>query len=103
MTAIHTIAEASLALRQKRLTVVELLEQCLNRIDIWEDSIGAWVYVDREHARHQAQQKDLELKDGYCRGPLHGYRQGHGLGLVIQRIGGQSGKPKLAINRMSKY
>ena len=72
MTAIHTIAEASLALRQKRLTVVELLEQCLNRIDIWEDSIGAWVYLDREHARHQAQQKDMELKDGYCRGPLHG-------------------------------
>ena len=72
MTAIQTIAEASLALRQNRLTVGELLEQCLDRIDVWEDSIGAWVHIDREHTRHQAQQKDMELKDGYCRGPLHG-------------------------------
>jgi aspartyl-tRNA(Asn)/glutamyl-tRNA(Gln) amidotransferase subunit A len=66
---IHSAAEE---IRQGRLSPVALLEQCLDRIDRYEPRVRAWVVVDREGAREQARQAEVEIKAGGWRGPLHG-------------------------------
>lgn len=66
-----TIAQAAAAVRRGELTLVELLEQCLARIDRYEDRVRAWAYLDRDGARQQAERLTAELKSN-DRGPLHG-------------------------------
>ncbi|MFN4260741.1 MAG: amidase [Gemmataceae bacterium] len=68
-TTIHATAEA---IRQGRLTPLDVLDQCLERIDRLESWVRAWVFVDRDEARLQAQQLTEEAKRGIWRGPLHG-------------------------------
>lgn len=67
-----TITEAAGFIRRGELTPVELLEQCLARIDRYEDRVRAWVYLDRDRARAEAERLTAELKAGQNRGPLHG-------------------------------
>src|SRR3984957_905499 len=67
-----TITAASELIRRDELTPSELLEQCLARIDRFEHRVRAWVYLDREGAREDAQRLTDELKKGQNRGPLHG-------------------------------
>src|SRR5262245_21466479 len=67
-----TIHTAAAEIRQGRLTPVELLDACLARIDRHEPDVKAWVLVDRERARADAELLAAELKRGHRRGPLHG-------------------------------
>lgn len=67
-----TITAAADLIRRGELTPSDLLEQCLARIDRYEPHVKAWVVVDREGAREQAERLTDELKSGQCRGPLHG-------------------------------
>ncbi len=68
----QTIASAAAAFRRGELTPVDLLDECLERVDALEDRIRAWVLVDRERARADAVRLTDELKRGTDRGPLHG-------------------------------
>src|SRR6516164_6897451 len=43
----QTIHAAAAAIRQRDITPVDLVEQCLAAIDRWEEKIRAWVFVDR--------------------------------------------------------
>src|SRR5437868_1213909 len=67
-----TIQAASEAIRAGDATPVDLLEQCLQRIDKYEAKVKAWVFVDENSVREQAQKLTAELKAGQNRGPLHG-------------------------------
>src|SRR4051812_9618704 len=67
-----TIETAAKEIRAGRLTPVDLLEQCLDRIERLEPRVRAWVFVDRERARADAERLTAELKRGQYRGPLHG-------------------------------
>jgi len=67
-----TITDAAGFIRRGELTPVELLEQCLARVDRYEDRVRAWVYLDRAGAREQAERLTAELKQNNYRGPLHG-------------------------------
>src|SRR5215208_6830979 len=67
-----TITEAAGFIRRGELTPAELLEQCLARVDRYEDRVRAWVYLDRDGAREQAERLTAELKQNNYRGPLHG-------------------------------
>jgi aspartyl-tRNA(Asn)/glutamyl-tRNA(Gln) amidotransferase subunit A len=67
-----TIHAAAPALRQGRLSAVQLLDACLDRIERYEASVKAWVFVDRDGARAQAEARDAELHRGQWRGLLHG-------------------------------
>ena len=67
-----TITEAAPLLRKGELTPSALLEQCFARIDIYEPAVKAWVYLDRERARQDAERLTDELRNGQDRGPLHG-------------------------------
>jgi len=67
-----TIKQAASAIDAGRLTVLRLVESCLERIDDLEEKIQAWALVDREGALETAQRLDQELERGKRRGPLHG-------------------------------
>src|SRR5205814_5928292 len=60
------------ALRLGRISPIDLLDACLERIDRLEPRIHAWVFVDRESARADAERADAEMRGGHWRGPLHG-------------------------------
>jgi Asp-tRNA(Asn)/Glu-tRNA(Gln) amidotransferase A subunit family amidase len=67
-----TITEAAGFIQRGELTPSELLEQCFSRIDRYEERVRAWVYLDRDRARQEAERLTTELKSGQNRGPLHG-------------------------------
>src|SRR5436190_1218772 len=68
----RTITEAAGFIRTGELTPHDLLDQCLSRIDRYESKVRAWVVIDRDGAREQAERLTAELKRGHNRGPLHG-------------------------------
>src|SRR5262245_59470241 len=67
-----TITDPAGIIHRRELTTVELWEQCCARIDRYEECVRAWVYLDRDRARQEAQRLTDELKTGQNRGPLHG-------------------------------
>jgi aspartyl-tRNA(Asn)/glutamyl-tRNA(Gln) amidotransferase subunit A len=67
-----TISSASSALKRGDLSPPALLDTCLEQIDRYEGRVHAWVFVDRENARTQAEALTAELRQGRWRGPLHG-------------------------------
>src|SRR5262245_12357068 len=67
-----TIHAAADDLRQGRTTPLELLDACLANLDRYEPRVRAWVFVDRDGARADAERLTAELRGGRCRGPLHG-------------------------------
>ncbi len=67
-----TITAAAPLIRSGELTPSELLEQCLQRVDLYEPHIHAWVHLDRERARRDAEVLTDEVKRGQYRGALHG-------------------------------
>jgi aspartyl-tRNA(Asn)/glutamyl-tRNA(Gln) amidotransferase subunit A len=67
-----TIAAAAELLRGGKLKPLDLVEQCLRRIDALDDRVRAWVLVDREGARRQAAEAAAEMARGNYLGPLHG-------------------------------
>ncbi len=69
---LQTIHEAAAAIRQRQVTPIDLVEQCLAQIDRWEAHVRAWVFVDRDGARAEAKRLTDELQRGQYRGPLHG-------------------------------
>jgi aspartyl-tRNA(Asn)/glutamyl-tRNA(Gln) amidotransferase subunit A len=67
-----TIHAAAEDIRHGRLSPVELLDACLERVDRLEPRVRAWVFLDRERARSDADRLHAELRRGQWRGPLHG-------------------------------
>jgi Asp-tRNA(Asn)/Glu-tRNA(Gln) amidotransferase A subunit family amidase len=68
----QTIHEAAEAIKGRRVTPVDLVEQCFAAIDRWEKHVHAWVFVDREFALAEAKRLTAELEKNRYRGPLHG-------------------------------
>lgn len=54
------------------LRAVELAEACLAAIERLEPAIGAWAWLDRDHALRQARALDEHRASGRPIGPLHG-------------------------------
>jgi aspartyl-tRNA(Asn)/glutamyl-tRNA(Gln) amidotransferase subunit A len=69
MRSIHAAAGD---VRSGRLSPVDLLDECLARIDRAESKVHAWVSVDRDGARAAAKRMHDEARAGRWRGPLHG-------------------------------
>ena len=67
-----SVVDAAAAIRAGRLSCVALVESCLERIDVADGAIQAWVTVDRSGAREVARALDAEARAGRVRGPLHG-------------------------------
>ncbi len=67
-----TIREAAQALREKRISPVELTETAIARIERLDSTLHAFITVTADHARRRARQAEIELASGRDRGPLHG-------------------------------
>ena len=67
-----TVNGAAEGISRGLVTPLELLDACLAAIDRLEQQVSAWVFVDRERARADAEQLTQELRQGRRRGPLHG-------------------------------
>jgi Asp-tRNA(Asn)/Glu-tRNA(Gln) amidotransferase A subunit family amidase len=67
-----TIYAAAEAIRKGALSPVELLEKCLDAVDLYEPRVRAWVLVDRVGARQEAERLEKAARQGEWRGPLHG-------------------------------
>jgi Asp-tRNA(Asn)/Glu-tRNA(Gln) amidotransferase A subunit family amidase len=64
--------EAAAAIRAGKITSEELVGASLDHIAAIEERVGAWAYLDRDHALKQASAADLALQAGNALGPLHG-------------------------------
>ena len=67
-----TLTEAAADIREGRVTSVELVSACLQRIDEVDGQVQAWAFLDRDHALRQANAADDLRKEGKATGPLHG-------------------------------
>ena len=67
-----TLREAARALRERRVSSVELTQASLDRIDRLNPTLNAFLEVFPERAIDRAAQADRELAAGNDRGPLHG-------------------------------
>ncbi|MBR0735497.1 amidase [Bradyrhizobium liaoningense] len=66
------LTEAAAGIRDGRFSSVELVGDCLRRIDEVDHDIHAWAFLDRDHAMRQAEAADDHRKQGKAVGPLHG-------------------------------
>lgn len=67
-----SLADIAREIRAESIDAVQLLERSLERIEVIERHIHAWVSVDRDGARAQAIARGDEVARGQVRGPLHG-------------------------------
>ena len=74
MAETHELSAAELArqIRDRKITPVEVSQSFLERMDVLEPSLDAWVRVDRETVLSDAQERQAELESGAATGPLHG-------------------------------
>jgi len=72
-----TILEAAAALRVRKVSSVELVEESLRRIAQLNPGVNAFITVLDGPARSRAAAMDVELARGVDRGPLHGIPIAH--------------------------
>ena len=70
--AFLTLSALSAAIGSRRLSPVEVVDDCLARIDRLEPRLQAFVSVDRAGARLAAEAADKAIRAGHQVGPLHG-------------------------------
>src|SRR5579884_1926176 len=70
-----TIQEAAAALRARKISSVEMVEESLRRTA--RDRLNAFITVTADAARAEAKERDAELARGIDRGPLHGIPIAH--------------------------
>src|SRR5262245_54527096 len=64
--------EAARLIREGRVTSVELVQACLERIGDVDGAVQAWAFLDPEHALAQAREADEYRMSGQPLGTLHG-------------------------------
>jgi aspartyl-tRNA(Asn)/glutamyl-tRNA(Gln) amidotransferase subunit A len=64
--------EAATQVREGKISPVQLVEACLERIRTLDGRLSAWAHVDEAGARAAARELETEAVGGRIRGPLHG-------------------------------
>lgn len=67
-----SLSEASQLLRTKKVSPVELTNECLSRIERLNAKLNAFITVTADSAQTEARQAEAEIQRGHWRGPLHG-------------------------------
>ena len=70
--ALISATEAAAAIRDGSVTSEELVSACLDHIKVLEEKLGAWAFLDPEHALNQARAADQAQREGRTLGLLHG-------------------------------
>jgi aspartyl-tRNA(Asn)/glutamyl-tRNA(Gln) amidotransferase subunit A len=92
------LGEQARLVRDGEATSVELVERALERIEVLDGRLGAFVVVLGERARAEAEERDAARRRGRIAGPLHG------VPVAVKDlidVGGEvtaAGSPKLAAN-----
>lgn len=68
----QTITELSNLIKEQKLSPVELVTECLARIEKLNPELNAFITVTSDQALADAKQAEEEIKAGTWRGPLHG-------------------------------
>ena len=66
------VREAAAQIREGKISPVDLVDACLERIRALDARIRAWAHVDEAGARAAARERLAEAARGHIRGPLHG-------------------------------
>ena len=74
MTDLHflTVAEAAKLIKARKLSPVELIKACLERIHAFDPQLNAYITLTAESARREAKRAEREIARGDYRGALHG-------------------------------
>ena len=72
MAEFLTIAEAARRIATRDLSPVELLADCLARVDAVDDRLGSFVTLTRDRALAEARAAEAEIMAGGAKSPLHG-------------------------------
>ena len=72
-----TLAEAAAAIRDRKVSSVELTRALLERIERWQPVLNAFVRVEAEEALAAAAAADAAVGNGSKLGPLHGVPLAH--------------------------
>lgn len=67
-----SLAEAAARLRSRTVTATQLVKSCLERIQVYNPKLNAFITVMGAQALAQAQEMDAAQTAGRFRGPLHG-------------------------------
>ena len=67
-----SLVQLCLDLQSGRRTALDVVDDYLDRIEVMDSRIEAWVYVARGEVREEARKLDQEFASRGCRGPLHG-------------------------------
>jgi aspartyl-tRNA(Asn)/glutamyl-tRNA(Gln) amidotransferase subunit A len=67
-----TIAATAEQIRRREISPVELLRDCMEKIDRLNPTVNAFITVTADLALAQARQAEQEIAAGHWRGPLHG-------------------------------
>ena len=59
-------------IRSGKRSVLDLVDSCLEQIDIQDNVLNAFITVLADDAREQARNADLAVAHGHQVGPLHG-------------------------------
>src|SRR3984885_13371734 len=71
-----TLQQASEQIRAKKISPEELTRTCLDRIELLNPRLNAFITVMAEQAMTEARAMEGELQTGKWRGPLHGIPTG---------------------------
>src|SRR3984893_5474990 len=83
-----SISEAAELLRRKKISPVDLATACLDRVELLNPVLNAFITVTHEGAMAQARVAEDEIQHGKWRGPLHGIPIG--LKDLIDTAGGRT-------------
>jgi len=72
-----SLAEVATAIREKRVSSVEVTEACLARIHALGGKLNAFISLEAQHALEAAAEADAEMARGNVLGPLHGVPLAH--------------------------
>src|SRR5579864_1563946 len=68
----RTLAEVSELIRHHKMTPVEVVTACLERVERLQPSLNAFITVTPERALQEATRAEQEILHGQWKGPLHG-------------------------------
>ena len=69
---LRTIAETAELVRQRKVSPVDLVRECLQTIEQHDPSLNAFITITADSAFKEAQRAEKEIQSGNWRGPLHG-------------------------------
>jgi len=68
----RSLADVSESIRQRHVSPVDLVNECLEKIERLNPTLRAFITVTGDQARQGAERAEAEIAGGKWRGPLHG-------------------------------